>query len=91
MNEQHLGSGVLLRAANIADLPELRRICLETGDSGKDATHLHKLPELVGDIYVAPYVIHEPNFAYALLAENKVVGYLMGVLDTKKISIAFTH
>ena len=83
MNEQHLGSDVLLRAANIADLPELRRICLETGDSGKDATHLHKLPELVGDIYVAPYVIHEPNFAYALLAENKVVGYLMGVLDTK--------
>ena len=83
MNEQHLGSGVLLRAANIADLPELRRICLETGDSGKDATHLHKLPELVGDIYVVPYVIHEPNFAYALLAENKVVGYLMGVLDTK--------
>ena len=83
MNEQHLGSGVLLRAANIADLHELRRICLETGDSGKDATHLHKLPELVGDIYVAPYVIHEPNFAYALLAENKVVGYLMGVLDTK--------
>ena len=83
MKEQHLGSGVLLRAANIADLPELLRICLETGDSGKDATHLHKLPELVGDIYVAPYVIHEPDFAYALLAEDKVVGYLLGVLDTQ--------
>ena len=83
MKEQPLGSGVLLRAANIADLPELLRICLETGDSGKDATHLHKLPELVGDIYVAPYVIHEPDFAYALLAEDKVVGYLLGVLDTQ--------
>ena len=83
MKEHNLGSGVLLRAANIADLPELRRICLETGDSGKDATHLHKLPELVGDIYVAPYVIHEPDFAYVLLAENKVVGYLLGVLDTR--------
>jgi len=83
VKEHNLGSGVLLRAANIADLPELRRICLETGDSGKDATHLHKLPELVGDIYVAPYVIHEPDFAYVLLAENKVVGYLLGVLDTK--------
>ena len=83
MKEQHLGSDVLLRAANIADLPELLRICLETGDSGKDATHLHKLPELVGDIYVAPYVIHEPDFAYALLAEDKVVGYLLGVLDTQ--------
>ena len=83
MKEHNLGSGVLLRAANIADLPELRRICLETGDSGKDATHLHNLPELVGDIYVAPYVIHEPDFAYVLLAENKVVGYLLGVLDTR--------
>ena len=83
VKEQHLGSGVLLRAANTADLPELLRVCLETGDSGKDATHLHNLPELVGDIYVAPYVIHEPDFAYALLAENKVVGYLLGVLDTE--------
>jgi ribosomal protein S18 acetylase RimI-like enzyme len=83
VKEQHLGSGVLLRAANTSDLPELRRICLETGDSGKDATHLHKLPDLVGDIYVTPYVIHEPDFAYVLLAENKVVGYLLGVLDTK--------
>jgi ribosomal protein S18 acetylase RimI-like enzyme len=83
VKQQHLGSGVLLRAANTSDLAELRRICLETGDSGKDATHLHKLPELVGDIYVAPYVIHEPDFAYVLLAENKVVGYLLGALDTK--------
>lgn len=83
MKEQHLGSGVLLRAANISDLPELLRVCLETGDSGKDATHLHKLPNLVGEIYVAPYVIHEPKFAYALLAGKRVVGYLLGVLDTK--------
>lgn len=83
MKEQHLGSGVLLRAANISDLPELLRVCLETGDSGKDATHLHKLPNLVGEIYVAPYVIHEPKFAYALLAGERVVGYLLGVLDTK--------
>ena len=83
MKEQYLGSGVLLRSANVADLPELLRVCLETGDSGKDATALHNLPELVGDIYVAPYVLHEPEFAYALLAENKVVGYLLGVLDTR--------
>ena len=83
MKEQHLGSGVLLRSAKIADLPDLLRVCLETGDSGKDATHLHKLPDLVGEIYVAPYVIHEPKFAYALVTDDRVVGYLLGVLDTK--------
>ena len=83
MKEQHLGSGVLLRTAKVTDLPDLLRVCLETGDSGKDATHLHKLPELVGDIYVAPYVMHEPDFAYALLSDKRVVGYLLGVLDTR--------
>jgi ribosomal protein S18 acetylase RimI-like enzyme len=83
VKEQHLGSGVLLRTAKVTDLPDLLRVCLETGDSGKDATHLHKLPELVGDIYVAPYVIHEPDLAYALLSDKRVVGYLLGVLDTR--------
>jgi ribosomal protein S18 acetylase RimI-like enzyme len=83
VKEQHLGSGVLLRTAKVTDLPDLLRVCLETGDSGKDATHLHKLPELVGDIYVAPYVMHEPDFAYALLSDKRVVGYLLGVLDTR--------
>ena len=83
MKEQHLGSGVLLRTAKITDLPDLLRVCLETGDSGKDATHLHKLPDLVGEIYVAPYVIHEPDLAYALLSDKQVVGYLLGVLDTR--------
>ena len=83
MKEQYLGSGVKLRSATPADLPDLLRVCLQTGDSGKDATHLHKLPELVGDIYVAPYVLHSPELAFALVGDGKVVGYLLGVLDTK--------
>ena len=91
MKEQYLGSGVLLRSANVADLPELLRVCLETGDSGKDATALHNLPELVGDIYVAPYVLHEPEFAYALLAQDRIVGYLLGVLDTRTFENRLTE
>lgn len=82
MKELDLGRGVVLRPAKPTDLPELLRVCLQTGDSGKDATHLHNLPDLVGDIYVAPYVLHEPDFAYALWADNTVVGYVLGVLDT---------
>ena len=82
VKEQNLGSGVVLKPVGVSDLPELLRICLQTGNNGKDATHLHNLPELVGDIYVAPYVLYEPDFAYALWAESTVVGYLLGVLDT---------
>lgn len=84
VKELDLGRGVVLRQAKTSDLPELLRVCLLTGDSGKDATHLHKLTDLVGDIYVAPYVLHEPEFAYALWADNTVVGYLLGVLSTNE-------
>ena len=82
MKEHDFGSGVVLRPAHTSDLPELLRICLQTGDSGKDASHLHKLPQLVGDIYVTPYVLHQPDFAYALWADHTIVGYLLGVLNT---------
>jgi ribosomal protein S18 acetylase RimI-like enzyme len=84
VKELDFGRGVVLRQAKTSDLPELLRVCLQTGDSGKDATQLHKLTNLVGDIYVAPYVLHEPEFAYALWADNVIVGYLLGVLNTNK-------
>ena len=82
VKEHDLGSGVVLRPAQLADLPELLRICLQTGDSGKDATHLHNLPELVGDIYAAPYLLHQPKFAFVLMAGDEIVGYILGVVDT---------
>ena len=91
VKELDLGRGVVLRQAKTSDLPELLRVCLQTGDSGKDATHLHKLTDLVGDIYVAPYVLHEPKFAYALWADSTVVGYLLGVLNTSEFEIELAH
>jgi ribosomal protein S18 acetylase RimI-like enzyme len=82
MMELQLGKDVTLRPSNPNDLPGLLKVCLETANGGKGATHLHNLHDLVGEIYVAPYVLHEPNFAFTLEASNKVVGYVLGVLDT---------
>jgi len=80
--ELQLGQDVKLRSSNPNDLPGLLKVCLETANGGKGATHLHNLHDLVGEIYVAPYVLHEPNFAFTLEASNKIVGYVLGVLDT---------
>lgn len=82
MNELQLDAGVKLTPSSLADLPGLLKVCLETADGGKGATHLHNLHDLVGEIYVAPYVIYEPNFAFSLKANEKVVGYVLGALDT---------
>ena len=80
--ELQLGEDVILRSSNPNDLPGLLKVCLETANGGRGATHLHNLHDLVGEIYVAPYVLHEPNFAFTLEANEKVVGYVLGVLDT---------
>ena len=82
MIELQLDEGVKLQSSIPADLPGLLKVCLETANGGKGATHLHNLHDLVGEIYVAPYVLHEQNFAFTLKASEKVVGYVLGVLDT---------
>ena len=82
MIELQLDEGVKLQSSIPADLPGLLKVCLETANGGKGATHLHNLHDLVGEIYVAPYVLHEQTFAFTLKASEKVVGYVLGVLDT---------
>ncbi len=82
MIDLKLDDGIKLKSSIPADLPGLLKVCLETANGGKGATHLHNLHDLVGEIYVAPYVLHEPNFAFTLKASEKVVGYVLGVLDT---------
>ncbi len=72
-----------LRRAQVRDLPELYHVCLGTGDAGADGTHLFSDPVLLGSIYVGPYVTLSPLFAYALVEDDRVCGYTLGVLDTR--------
>lgn len=77
-----LGDGYLIRQATAQDHPALYDICLRTGDSGKDATHLYQDPKLLGNIYAVPYQVLAPNFAFVLDGPSGVVGYVLGVLDS---------
>jgi ribosomal protein S18 acetylase RimI-like enzyme len=78
------GSGLTLRPSTISDLPGLLSVCLQTADSGANATDLHNLPDLVGEIYAAPYVLHDLDFAFVLASSDEVVGYVLGALDTNE-------
>jgi ribosomal protein S18 acetylase RimI-like enzyme len=64
------------------DLDALYRVCLETGDAGRDATALHHDPTLLGHVYAAPYALFEPGLAFVLEDERGVGGYVLGALDT---------
>ena len=64
------------------DLDALYRVCLETGDAGRDATALHRDPTLLGHVYAAPYALFEPELAFVLEDAEGVGGYVLGALDS---------
>lgn len=84
MSMLDLGDQALLRLAKPSDLAPFLEVCLKTSNSGQDGSDLYNLKDLVGDIYAAPYLLHQPRFAYALEISGQVTGYLLGVLDTPK-------
>jgi ribosomal protein S18 acetylase RimI-like enzyme len=61
----------------------LYRICLETGDSGQDATRLYQDPDLLGHLYVGPYLELQPDLAFVLADDAGPAGYVLGALDSR--------
>jgi GNAT superfamily N-acetyltransferase len=73
---------VALRAYRPGDLDALYEICLRTGDSGQDATSLHKHGQLIGHLYAAPYGVLEPSNVVVAEDDEGVAGYVVGTHDT---------
>lgn len=74
-----------IRRYHPSDLYALYRICLLTGDSGADASHLYRDPELLGHYYAAPYAVLEPDLCFVLTHSGTPCGYILGTSD----SVAF--
>jgi GNAT superfamily N-acetyltransferase len=72
----------IIRPYRASDLDAIYRICLETGDSGKDATHLYSDHKVIGHIYAGPYGVLEPESAFVLEDSEGVGGYILGAFDT---------
>jgi len=72
-----------IRPYRPADLDDLYRICLLTGDAGQDATSLYRDPRLPGHIFVAPYGLFEPSLAFVAEDAAGVGGYIVGALDSQ--------
>ena len=72
-----------VRPASIHDLPGVYRVCLLAGDAGRDATSLVRDPDLLGQIYVGPYVVGEPDLALVVADDLGVGGYCLAAADTR--------
>ncbi|MDZ7799607.1 MAG: GNAT family N-acetyltransferase [Trueperaceae bacterium] len=65
-----------------ADFAGAYSVCLATGDAGEDATGTFADPNLLGHLYVGPYLALEPRHAFVLREGDEVLGYALGALDT---------
>jgi ribosomal protein S18 acetylase RimI-like enzyme len=72
-----------IRTATLQDLPGAYRICLLTGDSGRDATGMFRNPELLGHVFVGPYLVGQPDLASVVVDDDGVAGYGLAAADTR--------
>ena len=75
-------SGESVRKFQEADRSALYHVCLATGDSGASAVHLYNEKDMLGEIYVGPYLSFQPDLALTLMKDG-VSGYALAALDTR--------
>jgi ribosomal protein S18 acetylase RimI-like enzyme len=71
-----------IEPAGLHDLPGAYRVALATGDAGADASPLHRDPDLLGHVYVGPYLLAGAGTQLMVVDEGGVAGYLLSTDDT---------
>ena len=75
-------SGEAVRKFEEEDRSGLYYVCLATGDSGASAIHLYNQKEMLGEIYVGPYLSFQPELSLTLIKDG-IAGYALAALDTR--------
>lgn len=76
--------GLRIRDFEGPDWAALYRVCLRTGDSGADGTHLFPDdPDALGRYYVGPYLALEPGLALVLADGSGARGYALAARDSR--------
>jgi ribosomal protein S18 acetylase RimI-like enzyme len=73
---------VRIRPAVTDDRAALYEICLLTGDAGEDASARYVDDDLLGDVWVGPYLALEPDLAFVAEDGGVAVGYVLAAADT---------
>lgn len=75
-------STLRIRPAQPSDQEACYHVCLKTSDSGDDGSHLFDDINVLGHIFVGPYLRYAPDLSWVLEDDDGVCGYVLGVVDT---------
>lgn len=79
-----------IRPARPEDRPAAYRVCLETGDDGRDGTPSYRDdPDALPRIFVGPYFAFAPDLAWVVEDDEGVCGYCLGAADSLAFYDAF--
>ena len=66
-----------IEPAGLHDLPGTYRVCLLTGDAGKDASGVYRDRDLLGHVYVGAYLARREGTQLVVVDDEGVAGYLL--------------
>jgi len=83
MNTSQHTKEILLREAIIGDEQQVSQICLQTANSGTDATDLYSYPDLPALVWATPYLHFDACFCFVIEQDEQLLGYIVSVPDTE--------
>ncbi len=73
-----------IRKYHPSDITTLYKICLLTSNKGNDVKEFKEYPDLLGHLFVGPYVTLEPELCFVLLKDYEPCGYILGTKNSNE-------
>jgi len=83
MLETGRNNAVVIRQYRAEDREQVQEISCDTADAGRPIDRFFRDRQIVADWLTGYYIEHEPESLWVAQAEQLVVGYLTGCLDTR--------
>lgn len=77
-----MGAEIVVRSYQAHDRGKVREICYRTGYMGEPASWYWRDFQSFADIWTGYYTDREPQSAFVALRSGRIVGYLLGCVDT---------
>jgi len=79
----------VIRKYDSRDRPAVRRICCETAFLGEPSAVFFDDDEIFADALTAYFTDYEPELCFVAEYDNKVIGYLIGAKDVRRMEKIF--
>ena len=86
-----MNNHTIVRKYRESDRQSIREIACDTAFLGDPVEHFFEGRGFIADFLTAYFTDYEPQSCFVAETENKIVGYIIGTKNTKKMSRTFAE